>query len=223
MAGRHQTTTQSLITSRQTLNEKAKKQLEGYETGALVERKRKAVLLSGGKKMDNGHTCANVVSDEDSTMFCRNVGTFGQSKPASVEEIKQIIEGPGKVFRSLSLTPLSGERARKFLEVVQHAHQRRLCPLLGSSLPSSNGRGSRPWPCGSRATEPRLRCPWPAVAALTRRWYQWSWPPGDPRQCGGQHPGQASVGSQGTPVSGISGISGILGIRIRDGGIRLSP
>ena len=80
-----------------TLYEKAKKQLEGYET-ALVERKRKAALLSDGKKMENGHPCVNFVyGNEDGTMYCANVDTFGKSKTGEwyAEEIKKIIERNG--------------------------------------------------------------------------------------------------------------------------------
>ena len=41
------------------------------------------------------------------------------------------------MFSTFSLIPLESVQRPKFLEVVQHAHQRRfrLCPLLGSSLP----------------------------------------------------------------------------------------
>jgi hypothetical protein len=54
-----------------TLYEKAKNQLEEYET-ALVERKRKAALLSDGKKFGNGHPCVNFVfANNDGTMFCK--------------------------------------------------------------------------------------------------------------------------------------------------------
>ncbi len=81
-----------------TLYEKAKNQLEGYET-ALVERKRKAALLSDDKKMENGHACVNFVfANNDGTMFCTNIDTFGHSKTGEwyAEEIKKIIERTGK-------------------------------------------------------------------------------------------------------------------------------
>ena len=101
-----------------TLYEKAKKQLEGYET-ALVERKRKAALLSDGKKMENGHPCVNFVyGNEDGTMYCANVDTFGKSKTGEwyAEEIKKIIERTGNSV-PLVLLDSAGEcdKARKIL------------------------------------------------------------------------------------------------------------
>ncbi len=52
----------------------AESQLQSY-VAALAERKRKAALLSDGKKMENGHPCVNFVfanRDNDGTigMFC---------------------------------------------------------------------------------------------------------------------------------------------------------
>ncbi len=101
-----------------TLYEKAKDQLEGYET-ALVERKRKAALLSDGKKMENGHPCVNFVyGNEDCTMYCANVDTFGKSKTGEwyAEEIKKIIERTGNSV-PLVLLDSAGEcdKARKIL------------------------------------------------------------------------------------------------------------
>ena len=66
---------------------------------ALAERKRKAALLSDGKKMENGHPCVNFVfANNDGTMFCKNVDTFGHSKTAEwyAAEIKKIIEESGR-------------------------------------------------------------------------------------------------------------------------------
>ena len=101
-----------------TLYEKAKNQLEEYET-ALVERKRKAALLSDGKKFGNGHPCVNFVfANNDGTMFCTNIDTFGHSKTGEwyAEEIKKIIERTGKSV-PLVLLDSAGEcvKARKIL------------------------------------------------------------------------------------------------------------
>ena len=94
----------------------AESQLQSY-VAALAERKRKAALLSDGKKMENGHPCVNFVfANDEGTMFCKNVDTFGHSKTAEwyAAEIKTIIEEtrrsvslvlPGEAFRSFSLTP----------------------------------------------------------------------------------------------------------------------
>ena len=75
----------------------AESQLQSY-VAALAERKRKAALLSDGKKMENGHPCVNFVfANNDGTMFCKNVDTFGHSKTAEwyAAEIKKIIEESG--------------------------------------------------------------------------------------------------------------------------------
>jgi len=75
----------------------AESQLQSY-VAALAEGKRKAALLSDGKKMENGHPCVNFVfANNDGTMFCKNVDTFGHSKTAEwyAAEIKKIIEESG--------------------------------------------------------------------------------------------------------------------------------
>jgi hypothetical protein len=54
----------------------AKSQLQSYEA-ALAERRRKAALLSDGKKMENGRPCVKFVF----AMFRKNVDSFGHSKP----------------------------------------------------------------------------------------------------------------------------------------------
>ena len=72
----------------------AESQLQSY-VAALAEGKRKAALLSDGKKMENGHPCVNFVfANNDGTRFCKNVDTFGHSKTAEwyAGEIKNIIE-----------------------------------------------------------------------------------------------------------------------------------
>ena len=84
----------------------AESQLQSY-VAALAERKRKAALLSDGKKMENGHPCVNFVfANNDGTMFCKNVDTFGHSKTAEwyAAEIKKIVEESGEVFRSFSFS-----------------------------------------------------------------------------------------------------------------------
>ncbi len=49
----------------------AESQLQSY-VAALAERKRKAALLSDGKKMENGHPCVNFMfANNDGTMFCK--------------------------------------------------------------------------------------------------------------------------------------------------------
>ena len=76
----------------------AESQLQSY-VAALAERKRKAALLSDGKKMENGHPCVNFVfANNDGTMFCKNVDTFGHSKTAEwyAAEIKKIVEESGR-------------------------------------------------------------------------------------------------------------------------------
>ena len=76
----------------------AESQLQSY-VAALAERKRKAALLSDGKKMENGHPCVNFVfANDEGTMFCKNVDTFGHSKTAEwyAAEIKAIIEESGR-------------------------------------------------------------------------------------------------------------------------------
>ena len=48
--------------------------------------------------MENGHPCVNFVfANNDGTMFCKNVDTFGQSKTAEwyAAEIKKIVEESG--------------------------------------------------------------------------------------------------------------------------------
>ena len=79
------------------LYDTAKSQLQSY-AAALAERKRKVALLSDGKKMENGHPCVNFVfANDEGTMFCKNVDTFGHSKTAEwyAAEIKKIIEESG--------------------------------------------------------------------------------------------------------------------------------
>ena len=53
----------------------AKSQLQSYEA-ALAERRRKAALLSDGKKMENGRPCVNFMF----AMLLKNVDSFGRSK-----------------------------------------------------------------------------------------------------------------------------------------------
>jgi hypothetical protein len=49
----------------------AESHLQSY-VAALAERKRKAALLSDGKKMETGHPCVNFVfANNDGTMFCK--------------------------------------------------------------------------------------------------------------------------------------------------------
>ena len=88
----------------------AESQLQSY-VAALAERKRKAALLSDGKKMETGHPCVNFVfANNDGTMFCKNVDTFGHSKTAEwyAAEIKAIIEETGRSV-SLVLLDSAGE------------------------------------------------------------------------------------------------------------------
>ena len=88
----------------------AESQLQSY-VAALAERKRKAALLSDGKKMENGHPCVNFVfANDEGTMFCKNVDTFGHSKTAEwyAAEIKAIIEETGRSV-SLVLLDSAGE------------------------------------------------------------------------------------------------------------------
>ncbi len=55
------------------LDATAKSQLQSYEA-ALAERNRKAALLGNGKKMENGHPCANFVfADDEGTLFYKSV------------------------------------------------------------------------------------------------------------------------------------------------------
>ncbi len=59
------------------------------------------MMMSDGKKMENGHPCVEFVfGNNEGTMFCENVDTFGHSKTAEwySAEIKAIIEesGPGR-------------------------------------------------------------------------------------------------------------------------------
>ena len=92
------------------LYDTAKSQLQSY-AAALAERKRKVALLSDGKKMENGHPCVNFVfANDEGTMFCKNVDTFGHSKTAKwyAAEIKAIIEETGRSV-SLVLLDSAGE------------------------------------------------------------------------------------------------------------------
>ena len=80
------------------LSDTAKSQLQSY-AAALAERKRNVALLSDGKKMENGHPCINFVfANDEGTMFCKNVDTFGHSKTAEwyAAEIKKIVEESGR-------------------------------------------------------------------------------------------------------------------------------
>ena len=92
------------------LYDTAKSQLQSY-AAALAERKRKVALLSDGKKMENGHPCINFVfANDEGTMFCKNVHTFGHSKTAEwyAAAIKAIIEETGRSV-SLVLLDSAGE------------------------------------------------------------------------------------------------------------------